>query len=64
MKIGIITFFRKNYGAILQAYALQTTLESFGQSAEIIDYNAAAPLFRTSKAHNLAGRRERIFRQG
>lgn len=42
MKIGIITFFRKNYGAILQAYALQTTLESFGQSAEIIDYNAAA----------------------
>ena len=42
MKIGIITFFRKNYGAILQAYALQTTLESFGQSAEIIDYDAAA----------------------
>jgi len=38
MKIGTITFFRKNYGAVLQAYALQAVLESFGHSAEIIDY--------------------------
>ena len=42
MKIGTITFFRKNYGAILQAYALQTVLESFGHSVEIIDYADAA----------------------
>ncbi len=38
MKIGIMTFFRRNYGAILQAYALQTILGSFGYSSEIIDY--------------------------
>lgn len=40
MKIGTITFFKKNYGAILQAYALQATLESFGHTAEVIDYDA------------------------
>jgi hypothetical protein len=41
MKIGTITIFKKNYGAILQAYALQATLESFGHTAEVIDYEAA-----------------------
>ncbi|MDX9787096.1 MAG: polysaccharide pyruvyl transferase family protein [Desulfobacterales bacterium] len=41
MKIGILTFFRFNYGAILQAYALQTVLTSLGHSAEIIDYEAS-----------------------
>lgn len=39
MKIGIITFhFSINYGAILQAYALQKTLEKMGHEVEIIDY--------------------------
>jgi len=42
MKIGIITFFRENYGAVLQAYALQTVLESLGHSAEIIDYDTTS----------------------
>ena len=38
MRVGIITFHRLNYGEILQAYALQTTLEHLGHTAEIIDY--------------------------
>jgi hypothetical protein len=38
MKIATLTFFRQNYGAILQAYALQVVLESLGHSPEIIDY--------------------------
>lgn len=39
MKIGIITFHRAvNYGAVLQAYALQHALEGLGAQAEIIDY--------------------------
>lgn len=40
MKIGIITFHQAlNYGALLQAYALQRILNSMGAYAEIIDYH-------------------------
>lgn len=40
MKIGILTFHRAhNYGAVLQAYALQETLKEMGHDVEIIDYN-------------------------
>lgn len=39
MKIGILTYHRAiNYGAILQAYALQTYLKGRGYDAKIIDY--------------------------
>lgn len=39
MKIGILTFhWATNYGAILQAYALQEYLRSAGHSVDIIDY--------------------------
>lgn len=39
MKIGIITFHRAvNYGAVLQAYALQKAISGLGAQAEIIDY--------------------------
>lgn len=42
-KAGIITFHRaKNYGAVLQAYALQHTVESLGAECEIIDYRCAS----------------------
>jgi len=39
MKIGILTFHcPHNYGAVLQAYALQEKLKSMGHEVEIIDY--------------------------
>jgi hypothetical protein len=39
MKIGIITFHRaQNFGAVMQAYALQEYLRNSGYDAEIIDY--------------------------
>lgn len=39
MKIGIITFHRAhNYGAVLQCYALATTLKELGHDVEVIDY--------------------------
>lgn len=39
MKVGILTFHRAyNYGAILQAYALQEKLNEMGVQSEIIDY--------------------------
>ena len=48
-KIGILTFHRaSNYGAVLQAYALQTAIEKLGFSAEIIDYRCP----EVEKAHN------------
>ncbi|MCR5606721.1 MAG: polysaccharide pyruvyl transferase family protein [Treponema sp.] len=39
MEVGILTFHRAvNYGAVLQAYALQDKIEQMGHEAEIIDY--------------------------
>ena len=60
MKIAIITFHRAiNYGAILQAYALQKTLENKKISADIIDYRG---LYDTeSKSLNLKDILKRII---
>lgn len=39
MKIGILTYHRAhNYGAMLQAYALRTYLQSLGNEVEFVDY--------------------------
>lgn len=39
MKIGIVTWFHyKNYGTVLQAYALQSFLKSQGYKCELINY--------------------------
>ena len=46
MKIGIITFhWATNYGAILQAYALQNYLIEFGHDVEIINYRPRKNIF-------------------
>lgn len=39
MKIGIITFhWATNYGAVIQAYALQEAVASLGHDVKIINY--------------------------
>ena len=38
-KVGMITIYRKNYGAFLQAYALQCALRKAGCDPEIIQYD-------------------------
>ena len=39
MKVGIFTFhFAKNYGAMLQAYALCTAVSELGHDCEVVDY--------------------------
>jgi hypothetical protein len=39
MKIGIVTFQRsKNYGGVLQAYALYNTVNRLGHTAKMVDY--------------------------
>lgn len=41
MKVGILTYHACfNYGACLQAYALQTTIKKLGYKCEIIDYQS------------------------
>lgn len=43
-KAGMLTFHcTENYGALLQAYALQTALESLGLDVEILNYVPAQP---------------------
>jgi len=43
MLVGILTFHRAlNYGAVLQAYALQRAIESLGLDVEILDYRCPA----------------------
>lgn len=47
-KIGILTFHRaSNYGAVLQTYALQTTLKKLGADVSVIDYRCET----VEKAH-------------
>ena len=39
--VGIITKMSKNFGAVLQAFALKTAVEKLGCEARIINYNGA-----------------------
>lgn len=56
MKIGILTFHCAiNYGAVMQAYALQKYLESIGHEVYVIDYR---PEYLT-KPYSLAGHEEK-----
>ena len=45
MKIGILSMQHvRNYGSFLQAYALKTTLESFGHQCEFVDIEPGSQL--------------------
>lgn len=58
MKIGILTFHRAvNYGAVLQAYALQQVILLMGHDAEIIDYRCP---FIESEVSPLAGFKNKV----
>ena len=41
LRIGVITFYRDNYGAFLQAYALQQKLLVLGYESELINYDCS-----------------------
>lgn len=54
MKVGVLTFHSAlNVGAVLQAYALQTHLNSLGHQVEFIDYQ---PNQRSLKLRNFIGK--------
>lgn len=45
MRVGILTFHKAhNYGAVLQAYGLQTMIESLGHKVEFVDYSIPSML--------------------
>ena len=46
LKVGILTtFFSKNYGAVLQAYATEKIIEKLGHTAEFINYQKTSEEF-------------------
>ena len=54
MKVGVLTFHNAyNYGAILQAYATQEIVKSYGHEVEIINYqnNAINQFYNNRKFH-------------
>lgn len=60
MRIGIITILKvNNYGAELQAYALQAVIKKLGHEAEIIDY-----LFYKNKGHKKTWHSKPLFKFG
>lgn len=51
-KIGIFTFYRYNYGAFLQAYALRQYLENLGYNAELVYYDYSIFGIPSINTHN------------
>ena len=63
-KVGILTFLHTlNYGAMLQAYALETVLRSAGFDAVQLDYrNPKVDAFEFKHATSLKGRLANLVR--
>lgn len=57
MRVGILTFhYSRNYGAVMQAYALVKVLEKMGHHAEVVDYTCSQiqkDLKNSSKTKNV-----------
>ena len=61
MKIGIVTFVKAdNYGAELQAYALQKKLNCMGYDAEVLDLEKEEGVMSSSKKNILTSLKNRI----
>lgn len=63
MKIGTLTYHdTRNYGAVLQAYALQKTIENLGVDCEIIDYKSEflAEVYKIKSISEIKGVKEFI----
>lgn len=48
-KVGLVTCFVNNYGACLQAYALQETIKKMSHDVEIVNYT---PVKEVQKKNN------------
>lgn len=60
-KIGIITMHsNKNYGAVLQSYALQKKICDLGYEAKLIDYIPDSELYNTENFHRSLSKRASV----
>ena len=65
MKIGIVTFVKAdNYGAELQAYALQQKLNMLGYDAEVLDLEKEQGVMASSKRNIVTSLKKRIAYYG
>lgn len=63
IKIGIITYHcAYNYGAVLQAYALQTKLKALGYDVEIINFRPSAIVDGYKESRISGGKRAKLYR--
>ena len=63
VKIGIITYHcAYNYGAVLQAYALQTKLDMLGYEAEIINFKPSAIVDGYQESRISGGNRAKLYK--
>lgn len=63
VKIGIVTYHcAYNYGAVLQAYALQAKLEMLGYEAEIINFRSRAIIDGYEESRISGGKRAKLYR--
>ncbi len=62
-KVGIITIYKsnKNYGGLLQAYALSLSIKEMGLSSEIINYSQNKFNYRLNRFLNLGVMRTLVF---
>ena len=62
-KVGIITLYKnnRNYGGLLQAYALNEVITQFGFSSEIINYEQDKKTYRLNRFRNLGVNRTLEF---
>ena len=62
-KIGIITYHcAYNYGAVLQAYALQTKLDILGYEAEFINFRSSAIVDGYKESRISGGKRAKLYK--
>ena len=62
MRVGVLTFhFAKNYGAMLQAYALSRVISSMGAECQIIDYRY--PVMYRGEGRISLGEQYRVHRR-
>ncbi|MBZ9609337.1 polysaccharide pyruvyl transferase family protein [Clostridium estertheticum] len=63
VKIGIITYHcAYNYGAVLQAYALQTKLNILGYESEIINFRSSSIVDNYKESKISGGKRAKVYK--
>lgn len=60
-KVGLVTYYGDNYGACLQAYALQTSINKLNYECGIIEYKN---IFVQNKKESILSKASRVLKEG